>query len=67
MTGNIARRSFSAVPCNYRQSYKKHNMLKFALLKANGFKYVLTDKHVLKGMTQSELPLMQTDQHFHED
>lgn len=42
-------------------------MLEFALLKANGFKYVLTDKHVLKGLTQSEPPLMQTDQHFHED
>lgn len=42
-------------------------MLKFALLKANGFKYVLTDKHVLKGLAQSELRLMQADQHFHED
>lgn len=30
-------------------------MLKFALLKANGFKYVLTDKHVLKGLAQLEL------------
>lgn len=30
-------------------------MLKFALLKANEFKYGLTDKHVLKGLAQSQL------------
>jgi len=34
-------------------------MLKFALLKANEFKYGLTDKHVLKGLAQSQLWLMQ--------
>lgn len=34
-------------------------MLEFALLKANEFKYGLTDKHVLKGLAQSQLWLMQ--------
>lgn len=31
------------------------NIICSNLLKANGFKYVLTDKHVLKDLAQSEV------------